>query len=113
MIDALDIEIKQHEKNIASIDFEPCLKGKYAELITLLKRTQASYCAEAKTLKGELNIIQGDNEEVFNMIVLHDLKRRTWEETFNRACAGLYSLSPKHFCIHIVERYLQKKGFIE
>ena len=110
-IEGLNTEISTFMHVLADLD--PKLKPKCKELADLLKQSRAEYMRRHAELVEELESIKADNYEVYEMIYFHDLKRFSWEQAFNRLSAGLYSESPKHYCIHRVERYLEKKGFIE
>lgn len=109
-IEGLNTEISTFTRVLAEM---PSFKTKCADLIKLLKQSRTEYMQRHAELVRELDAIKADNQEVYEMIYFHDLKNFTWEQAFNRLSAGIYSEAPKHYCIHVVTRYLEKYGYVK
>lgn len=78
------------------------------DLIRNLQKHRRSVVEEYNALARDLEAIKEEDPEFYKLIFWHDIKGRSWSETFNIVYSGLISYDPAHYASKRYRRYMDK-----
>ena len=93
-IDLLDQTIQELEDNKTLVD--------------TLRQHRKDVVREHNALVNELNRIREDDPEVYRIIYWHDIRGRSWTETFNKVYPDMLSIDPVSYARKRLIRYMNK-----
>ena len=100
-VEALEALTEDYKKLLPDVD------------LSFLNVRRNELIEQYNSLKNELEAIKADDQEVYQLIYWHYIKRKGWNEAYNIVCAGLYHANRESYCRHRVNRYLKKHNLIQ